>query len=336
MSSLFNRLSSKAFNRFSKYWFLRNLYSSNVIVRRILRAVFRQTLAEWCNFEISTYCNAKCVFCSHPFLTVDRSRLVNMSEDTFSSGLDYIRMSGTSVVTLVPRIGENLCNKKWNVFLGALLSEKCVTRVDMITNGILLDEHRLQQLLELDNLHKLSLHFSVGGIDSETYKFMYGVDKYYVVKSNINRLLEEFKKRNMRNPIFAEIRVPDLEKLDLKDVKKTLNPVDYVNFGVAATDEFSGLNGLSQAKEKGLKVVNTHREIERPCNYLRNLSFNSDGSVGACNCIGSVGVDRSQLILGSVDDDISVINERRKKLISDWQKNKNYPEECLTCDFYNH
>ena len=311
------------------------MYFNNRFVRRLLKTLFPDVLTNGYNIEISSYCNAKCIFCSYPHLAKNKTNLVNMTDDTFSKCVQLIRKNKKSVITMCPRIGENLCHKNWPIYLQRLLNEEYVTRVTMFTNGILLDDKRLNHLLSLENLQKLSLHISVGGIDADTYHFMYSVNKFDKVKDNIISLLNELKARNLTMPIHIECRVPELNQLNLEEAKKLFNPNEYQHFSVYAADQYDSLNDLSQGKDKGLKIVYNLKNKKNPCDRLKNLTFNSNGTIGACGCVSSIGLENSRLILGDVDNDISTINQKREKIVLDWKNNQKIPKECQHCAFYD-
>jgi radical SAM protein with 4Fe4S-binding SPASM domain len=104
---------------------------------------------------------------------------------------------------------------------------------------------------------------------------------------------------------------------------------------VYAADQYDSLNDLSQGKDKGLKIVYNLKNKKNPCDRLKNLTFNSNGTIGACGCVSSIGLENSRLILGDVDNDISTINQKREKIVLDWKNNQKIPKECQHCAFYD-
>jgi len=330
-----NKYVTKLYLHFSTNKRLRKIYGSNKFVRRLLKTLFPGVLRDNYGIEISSYCNAKCIFCSYPHLAKSKTNLVNMTDETFSKCIEHIRKSRKSVIVMCPRVGENLCNRNWSTYLQTLLNEEYVTIVSMFTNGILLDDKQLNILLNLENLQKLSMLISVGGVDANTYNFMYGINKFDKVKNNIISLLNELKARNLTIPVHIELRVPDLNQLNFEEAKDLFNPSKYKHFSVFAADQYDSLNDLSQGKDKGLKIVSNLRNKKIPCNRLKSLTFNSNGTIGACGCVSSIGIDNGDLILGHVDDDLSAINERREKMGLDWKNNKKIPKECQHCAFYD-
>lgn len=237
------------FSYCTRFKILKLIYYRSLILRRITSHLFSTVIANVCVIEISSYCNAKCIFCSYPKIAEDKSRLVIMDDETFNKSLEYVRRYKFSSIAFTPRVGETLINKNWHRYLQQLLNEDYVFRVEITTNGILLTEKQVEQLLNSKNLHKLYLHFSIGGYDSKTYKFMYGVDKFQVIRDNINHLLKQFKEKSLKNLIYIHLRIPESKHFDKKEACRIFNPTGYEKCVIRCYDEYTPLN-LSQFKEK--------------------------------------------------------------------------------------
>ncbi len=175
----------------------------------------------------------------------------------------------------------------------------------------------------------------MGGIDVDTYNFMYGVNKFDQVNTNIISLLHELKARNLTIPVYIELRVPELEQLNIEKAKQLFNSNKYRHFSMNAIDKYDSLNGLSQGGDKGLKFVSNLKSKKIPCDGLKNLAFNSNGTIGVCGCVSSIGLENSNLILGTVDDELNIINQKREKIVSDWKNHQKIPKECQHCAFYD-
>ncbi len=140
MNQKLNKYVTKLYQHLAKYKSLRKIYFNNRFVRRLSKTLFTNVFTNSYTIEISSYCNAKCIFCSYPYLAKNKTNLVNMSNETFYKCLEFIRKSKKSVINMTPRIGENLCNKNWATYLQILLNEEYIARMTIFTNVILLND----------------------------------------------------------------------------------------------------------------------------------------------------------------------------------------------------
>jgi len=298
----------------------------------ILARAFGNTFIE---FELSSLCNAKCIFCFYPDIEKSDKKLERMTDVNFDKALEKIEQLDYSFISFTPTTGDILTNKVWDEHLFKATELKKIRQITFYSNAILLNESNQVKMIELlkkDKKKKIfALFFSVGGLDRETYDFMFGVDKYDAVVRNINAFLVKLKNEGIVTNVSIEFRLPKDYNLNFTDAMKVFNQVGYSFVNINVLDKFMSNNHLPLFKE--LEYMPEGKPTHTACAYLSKTRFSADGGIWADGCVVSEVVDDESLRLGSVDDSIELIEKNRSKIINDWEKDMIIPLPCKGCTF---
>ena len=240
--------------------------------------------------ELANRCNAECIFCSYPVLRDQGKVLVNMTDEVFSKSLAMIDQQRCSVVSFTPTTGEIFMNPKWAHYVQRVLDLDFVKDVHFYTNGALLDDRNREEFFRLRNLDKLSLSFSSGGTDRETYRLMFGKDLFHHVQKNINGFLRHLKNEGMAMQVSIDVKLAKQSQASWRDCVDVYNECGYSRAFVKIRDRFDDLGGLIQ--EENIQRIDPIPEARRkkPCQYLDDVRFASNGEIWLCGCVdGDIG-----------------------------------------------
>lgn len=113
------------------------------------------------NVSIETFssCNAACNFCPYPSL--DRKG-TKMSEDLFKKIIDELSEPKDYVLPSInlTRVNEPFLDKRIFEFMSYVNAKMPRTKIKLFTNASLLDEKKLDQLLEVKNFASLTISFN--------------------------------------------------------------------------------------------------------------------------------------------------------------------------------
>jgi len=324
------------------------LYETKAGKLRVLRYIFSGIIS-LCNYvivrkrgnmfvemEISSICNSRCIFCSYTSFSNSNKIRTLMSKDTYEKVLEKLRQVNYDIISFTPTTGDTLVNPDWDKYIQKAFYLDPIKTIIFYTNGILMNSLNIEKLIQLirsDTQRKLfSLLFSLGGYDRETYLYMFGVDKFDLVRENLRLLLARLQEEKMSVLVQLEFRIPFDYKLNLHNIKKDLNEDNYPFLGVRTLREFSKIPKVPI--DSGLRYVIDSADKKRFCSYLFKTRFAADGGVWADGCVISEFPGDTSLKLGTVYDDWDTLEQRRKRIIDDWTKNGIIPEPCKECTMY--
>lgn len=285
--------------------------------------------------ELCNFCNALCIFCPWIAIKKTNKKFNKMSIETYEKVLEKISQQDYYTISFTPTTGELLIHDKWYEYIEKAFNLKNIKKIIFYSNAILLNEknrYKLLSLLNNKNNKIKELHFSIGGIDKETYKLMYGVDQFENVKNNVKSLLELLKKNEKEVKVLIEIRKPKQNNLKEKDVIKTFNEVGYKNLTIGILKKFIPIKCIDIREE--LEYSEMNKNINKPCLKLYKTRYDANGGIWADGCVISEMPNSEELKLGTVYDSLEEIEKNREKIIENW-KNKIIPETCKGCQFYN-
>jgi len=191
------------------------------LLAKLLNKIGSPTL-DWIQVEITSYCNAECIYCPHTFMN-NNWKNKHMSLDLFYKLIPYVNY--TDLVYL-QGWGEPLLNK--DIFEMIRICKNKGERVGFTTNGMLLTEDTMHKLVDLE-LDILCI--SLAGTTAATHnKIRKGTDFEKIV-SNLELLCEIKDKNNALLPAlhlayimlksnFHELRdvVPLAKRLKAKQI----------------------------------------------------------------------------------------------------------------------
>lgn len=329
MNSLYRRLREV----FYRSGVLQHLYRYGYVKHLWLRFIAGRAYKAFTCIELSNICNALCMFCTYPGMLKTNRHFTHMSDDDFRRVLQHVEREKLDYISLTPTTGEILCNPRWSEHLHDLLVMDVVRHINFYTNAILLNQKNIEVLLGLPNRAKLAISLSVGGYNRETYRFLYGVDKFDQVLANIHTLTRSLIERNIKLYIGMEVRLRKQDKIGIKQLTKLYNPQRYPYMGVNIRDTFDPLSGL--LSDKCLRIQRPMKKGRYPCKFLQGVRFAANGEIWLCGCVMSeIPNGDKDLFIGKISDDYADIKKRRSALLEAWNKAGRLPSTCQPCTTY--
>lgn len=220
------------------------------------------------NFDISTYCNHRCSFCSN-------SDPRTIKEQTSLSEFIQVMDNVTRYVTIselgLSAKGEILINKDLEEIIRVCKERYKIPYLYFSTNGALLSLEKAIRCIEagID-----SIKFSINAIDAASYHSIHKVDDFVQVVENFKHLLT-LKKNSYPNLKVSISSVTHLDEIALKEAFKAI-----------FTDHFDQIDHISRyplSYTPTFDVSTQNRSITKSCAIPFNeIYINSDGSLGLC------------------------------------------------------
>tara|TARA_B100000963_G_scaffold360782_1_gene393091 strand:+ start:3247 stop:4260 length:1014 start_codon:yes stop_codon:yes gene_type:complete len=228
--------------------------------------------------ESSSYCNLECKFCPHH---ISKNELIkkNMSVDLFRKFVQDLKdFKGKPKLIRFCGLGDSLFNKKFVEIVKIAKENKIADRLELITNGILLNDEIMPRLGKF--LDRVIV--SIEGLDDEDYK------KYTLRKVDFSKLVLKLKK-------FSELK--SKAKLHIKIHNSAVLTKDRQNkffetfSNIADEIYIENLVNLWPEVESNLGLEAGHRFDGKDLNdvkvcpqIFKSMQINSDGRVMPC-CI---------------------------------------------------
>ena len=148
------------------------------------------------SIEITTKCNNNCSMCTRGRLIKQgRLKITDMANETVKSILEQIKIfvnRGYQVTFAPMGMGEPLLFKNLYPLIGDLKGISPKVKVEIVTNGVLLDGKMAKKLVDL-GVDEINISLNVN--NSADYKRYVGGDKYQLVVDNIKNLILYRNKR---------------------------------------------------------------------------------------------------------------------------------------------
>ena len=303
--------------------FLGNFYPLDKTLKEMVKRPFELHL------ELTNLCNANCIFCPYQF---QETKTEFMSDKVFYKAVkDYIDIGGGSVM-LTPIVGEALIDPKFLERVRYLRSIKSIDRIKIVTNGILLDKHGIEEVL---NSGLTEIDISTAGFDKEMYTRIYRSSAYTRMKENVEKIVELNSKKE--EPILITIALrsdrPLKEVLKDKDFQPILKYNPIIDFTWSYTTAGGRITKEMLSPNMKLRELTKH---SLPCvNLFNGPIVLPDGMVLACSCTAAMdAID--DLGIGNIMDSTLLelwkgykMEEIRKGFGTDKLNNT-----CKNCDAY--
>jgi radical SAM protein with 4Fe4S-binding SPASM domain len=278
--------------------------------------------------ELTNLCNANCVFCPYSQQTRPHER---MSEAVFRKAVaDYIAMGGGSV-DLTPTVGDPLIHPKFVEWVRYLRSHRQIDRITLATNGILLDKHGVEEILD-SGISRLNI--SLAGFDRQMYRRIYRTDAYRKVLANIERLLAANSARSEPVTIFLCLRPdrPEEEVLASPDLQPLLKYHPKIRFAGV----FSRSGGQIDELPPGMELAPPVTEKKTlPCRatYMA-LVVQSNGDVQVCGCESAI--NAPELVVGNIERQSlqEIWRGERLRALRESFRDGGLNTNCAKCDYY--
>lgn len=285
--------------------------------------------------EPTNLCNLKCKFCAYPKVNYKKRA---QSNEVFEKIINDATTHGFKDFGLTPITGEVFADKTIEEKILFLESHEGVESFSFYSNFVLASEERINFLLSLKKLSRMSI--SIYGHDFESFSSLTKGSRrqYDRLVNNLNYLSSKYQ-RNIPFELEVALRTTkdfdkNMQKSDLWDGIKAFDDsvtlaetIEYDNWGGLVTQE--DLNGINiNLKDKPVKKIGACALI-----FYKN-QVHSDGKVNACACRD---VTRSMEI-GDINEQsfaeiYSTKNQKLMGLIESQQRGEFSPI-CDNCSFY--
>lgn len=271
------------------------------------------------NFDVCTYCNHKCTFCSNSdSRTIKDQTTLDDFKKVMKNVTKYVEMDEIGLSAK----GEVLVNKDFSKIIEACKKDFNIPYVYISSNGALMDENMALKVLEagLD-----SIKFSINAIDAQTYKDVHLVDDFDKVIKNFKNLIELKKTKYPKLKLFIS-SVIDMGKDDLEKHFQEIFGTDY--------KLIDGISVYALDYTPKLQEIKKETKVFRKCSIPFNeLYINSNGTLGLC-CKDYF----DEINFGSLleNDFLDVYNSDEFKKVREMHKSSNFTDNhlCKNCLLY--
>lgn len=324
---------------------LRNMITGSSLLNRRMKVavrffdfiIVRSFGNRFIEFELSNICNARCVFCPYPDMLKSGKQFMHMNESTFGRSLSVFRNFEKVLISVTPTTGDTLLHPEWDRCIREILNHPKVELLTMFTNAIALDDENRKKmiaLLESENGKKLSqIFFSVGGPDAASYKEIYRVDRFDVIRGNIGSFLSELKERNLHPGVHLHARLGKDVRMEKGQMQAVFNPAGYPYVYPSSSSLYHSNDAYKRNALIGYREKKG-QDMKKACAYLMKTRFAADGSIWADGCVISELPGDSSLKLGTVDAGWETIESSRNNILENWESGRELPLPCRGCTMY--
>jgi len=277
--------------------------------------------------ETISVCNAKCVFCAYP--TMKRKHEL-MPISVFEKIVQEYAQVGGGALSLTPVMGDLLLDPHLIERLKILEKFENIDQVSFTTNGIAVNKFTDEELKYI--LQRVFLiQFSIGGLDPETYKKLYQVDKLDDVLAAVQKVLQ--LKEDIQSPTHIILAFRTDNQNFEQEYAKQLEEFKRQGVFISHIASYNNYGGEIQSQEIRIK---RNRVVSKrlPCALtLLHAHAYSNGKMTNCGCVDANG---NGLIIGdSKEQTFGDIwqGERRKRLLNSFSEGK-LPKLCQGCNAY--
>jgi len=300
------------------------------------------------SLEINNVCNAKCTFCAYgkndpdviPLYDtpiIDKRPKQHLSKDVLKHVIKLCNSSGSGFLkkmSITPTLGEVTVSKNWLDLVREVKQSKGVRYTSSYTNAINLHRFGSQAIID-SGLDVLEISTSL--VDRESYKRIYGRDKYDQVLANITDLISLNKDLGYPMDIYLNLRIdlPEEDFFKSKQYKKiSLYLEDRKISFLKKYDNFGGTIQEGDLPYGATFISRSDNSKKPPCYQLyRQLMINVDGTIQACTCR----VDKSlwtRNIMEFTTLEDAWKNDKLEKIRMDWKNKGVLPKACTFCTHY--
>ena len=272
------------------------------------------------SFDICTYCNHKCTFCSNsdPRTIKDQTSLVDF-RSVMKNVTRYVNITELGLSAK----GEVLVNKEFEEIVRSSKEDFHIPYVYFSTNGALLTRERAIDIIEagVDRIK-----FSINAVNRDVYNSVHLVDDFDLVIENLKELLKLKKEKYPKLKVTIS-SVISMQKTLLRDEFKKLIGEDF--------ELIDGISVYAITYTPKFEEVSSEVQPNKKCYIPFNeLYINSDGSLGLCckDYFDSVN-------FGSLKDSdyVGIFNSHAFRGVRAMHKKSEFPDGhlCKSCLLYS-
>jgi len=221
------------------------------------------------NFDVCTFCNHKCTFCSNPDQRTIKSQVtLDQYIDVMDNVMRYIIIDEIGLSAK----GEVLVNKDLSSIIKTTKDRYNIPYIYISSNGALMDRDRSIELIEsgLD-----STKFSINAVDKQSYHKVHQSDDFDIVIQNLKDLIDLKRTKYPTHKIFLSSVISMDEDL-LKDKFKNILGEDYFSY-------IDGISVFQLTYTSKFETIESDKKITKGCKIpFTEIYINSDCSLGLC------------------------------------------------------
>lgn len=287
--------------------------------------------------SVTNVCNARCSFCAYRIVADTERPTGIMKMDVFKKALDEYSTLGGKSIDLTPTVGDPLLDPALIEKIRYCHEHTKIDHICLTTNAIAICKRDLYK--QLVDAGASTVCISLPGLDSETYKQVYGVDRYPEVIKGIAALLSYNKERGEPSRIIMRFRNPQKPSalIQSKDFVQHIKP--YLSDKVTCnfTVDFDNWGGSIGPQDMYgiMKLRPIPPRYNVPCTNLFNFMVRYDGSVRLCGC-RLKDTESDELVVGNIfQNSLEEIGRSKKvhDIIDGFSQGKR-PSTCEKCSFY--
>lgn len=303
----------------------------------------------WLLIYVSDLCNLKCEMCPHHSGKINNFEYQKELHNKFIN-IEMVKKIYNrfpeSIFVMLGGVGEPLLHPQFKEIVK--LTAKNKKKINIITNGTLLNDDLIEFLMKEKMLNQISISLNASNGEEYTSICKVKSDVFNKTVLNIKKLVDAKKKYKSK----AEIVVSgvcshefmsssykfldfcdklNVDRIDLHryidfDIKDALTDIDDFNDEIDKLYKYSNYNILTKTN---LPHKISKENYSKNCDwYFKNLSFDSYGNIGSCGRV----INPSKAY-GNINDKNDIWNNKymqsmRKKFIEDPIVTK-YCQKCV-------
>ncbi|MFA6139050.1 MAG: radical SAM protein [Sulfurimonas sp.] len=270
------------------------------------------------NFDICTFCNHKCTFCSNSDpRTIKEQTTLEDFRKVMANVAQHVEITELGLSAK----GEVLVNREFSNIVESSKNEFNVPYVYFSTNGALLTKKKAVELLEagID-----SIKFSINALDASTYKSVHLVDDFDSVIQNFRDLLQLKSEKYPNLRIF----ISSVIDIDKESLTKKFEAIFGVNFALVNGVSVYALGYTPKFEVTSKKTVTKKCKIP-----FDELYINSDGTLGLCCKDYFDSINFGSLI---EHDFLDIYNSKEFAAVREMHAKSEFPDNhlCKNCLLY--
>jgi radical SAM protein with 4Fe4S-binding SPASM domain len=276
-------------------------------------------------------CNSRCVFCARRKI---KETFQLMSMELFNHICTIYSDIGGGHISFSPLLADPLVDPLLISRIELIRSSFPDITPSIFTNGIGFSKLTDSQLkLILNTIHHLDI--SIGGFDRNSYLTMFGVDKFDIVWSQIQRIIEINSSLSIPAELKIHIRTNQRNETKLSDLIVTLKSfgINYVELA----DSYSSWGGLvteDDLPDGAMISIKDNSNYTSPCFVMMyHMMIMPDGRVLACGCMDATEIFNVGNLSDKTLKELWVSD--KYEYFRDLFRQKAMPPICKSCSYYS-